>query len=44
LSAMVTDQVVDYHVCQVCGYVFDGDLPDQCPVCKATKENFKGVA
>jgi len=44
LSAMVKDQVVDYHVCQVCGYVFDGDLPDQCPVCKATKENFKGVA
>lgn len=43
LSAMVTEQEVEYHVCQVCGYVFDGDLPDECPVCKATKENFKGV-
>ncbi|MFH2012009.1 MAG: rubredoxin-like domain-containing protein [Pseudomonadota bacterium] len=43
LSAMVTDQVVDYHVCQVCGYVFDGDLPDECPVCKVTKDNFKKI-
>ncbi|UCD59267.1 MAG: rubrerythrin family protein [Candidatus Hydrogenedentota bacterium] len=43
LTAMVTDQVPEYHVCQVCGYVFDGDLPDQCPVCRATKQNFKKI-
>ena len=40
LSAMVTEQKIDYHVCQVCGYVFDGDLPDECPVCKAKKEYY----
>lgn len=29
-----------YHVCKVCGYVADGVLPDVCPVCSATKEQF----
>ena len=41
LAAMIKDQETLYHVCQVCGYVFDGDLPEVCPVCRATKENFK---
>ena len=44
LSAMITEQEVNYHVCQVCGYVFDGDLPEECPVCKTTRENFKEVS
>jgi len=29
-----------YHVCKVCGYVADGELPDECPVCGAKKEQF----
>ena len=29
-----------YHVCQVCGYVSDGVLPDECPICAAKKEQF----
>lgn len=29
-----------YHVCKVCGYVADGALPDECPVCGAKKEQF----
>jgi len=29
-----------YHVCKVCGYVSDGVLPDECPVCGAKKEQF----
>jgi rubrerythrin len=43
LGAMITEQETTYHVCQVCGYVFDGDLPDKCPVCRAKKENFKRI-
>ena len=43
LSSMVTEKEVAYHVCQICGYVFDGDLPKQCPVCKATSEYFKAI-
>jgi len=30
-----------YHVCKVCGYVSDGILPDECPVCGAKKEQFE---
>lgn len=41
LSAMLSDKNIDYHVCQVCGYVFEEELPDRCPVCGARKENFK---
>jgi rubrerythrin len=41
LDAMLKDHEVAYHVCQVCGYIFDGDLPETCPVCKTKKENFK---
>ncbi len=43
LAAMLTEREVVYHVCQVCGYVFDGDLPDECPVCRSTREQFKRV-
>ena len=30
-----------YHVCKVCGYVSDGMLPDECPICGAKKEQFE---
>jgi rubrerythrin len=43
LTAMVVDREVDYHVCQVCGYVFDAAPPDVCPVCKAVRSSFRHV-
>jgi len=43
LEAMLKEQEPRYTVCQVCGYIFDGDVPDQCPVCRANKENFKKI-
>lgn len=33
-----------YHVCEVCGYLTDGEVPDRCPVCNAPRERFKMVA
>lgn len=27
-------------VCDVCGWTFEGEAPDQCPICKAKKEKF----
>ncbi|HWR58269.1 MAG TPA: rubrerythrin family protein [Thermodesulfovibrionales bacterium] len=33
----------DYYVCQVCGYTAEGELPDECPVCKAKKQAFRKV-
>lgn len=29
-----------YYVCDVCGYVSDGILPEECPVCGAKKDRF----
>ncbi len=43
LTALLSEREVDYHVCQVCGYVFEEDLPDRCPVCGAEKGKFKKV-
>lgn len=28
------------QVCEVCGWTYEGDRPDECPVCKARKEKF----
>ena len=43
LEAMIQEQETEYHVCQVCGYIFDGELPEECPVCRTKKENFKKI-
>jgi rubrerythrin len=40
LSDMLSDRVTTYYVCSVCGYVSDGVLPDECPVCGAKREKF----
>jgi rubrerythrin len=29
-----------YYVCHVCGYISDGILPEECPVCGALREQF----
>lgn len=29
-----------YYVCDVCGYVSDGVLPEVCPICGAQKDRF----
>jgi rubrerythrin len=31
------------HVCQYCGYTVEGEAPDKCPVCGASKKTFKLV-
>jgi rubrerythrin len=43
LNALASDLLVNYHVCQVCGYVFSAELPDFCPVCQAGKNQFKAI-
>jgi rubrerythrin len=41
---VIKNTVKAYHVCQVCGYVTDKKIPDQCPICGAPKEKFKTIA
>lgn len=32
-----------YHVCQVCGYLVRGEVPDRCPVCNAPAKKFSAA-
>ena len=43
LEHMVQEADTKYYVCSVCGYVSDGELPEQCPICGAPKEKFRGI-
>jgi rubrerythrin len=43
LDALVSDQDVEYHICTVCGYVFNAELPEKCPVCAAGRERFERI-
>ncbi|MBI5118024.1 rubrerythrin family protein [Candidatus Poribacteria bacterium] len=43
LNAMVAEQEPDYYVCGVCGYVFNRELPEECPVCKSKKQTFRRI-
>ena len=44
LSAMLRDEDHEYYVCQVCGYIAEWEVPDQCPICSAKRERFRLVA
>jgi rubrerythrin len=33
----------DIYVCPVCGDTFDGDLPDNCPICGTPKIKFMKI-
>ncbi len=40
MSHLMEEREATYYICGVCGYVSDGLLPDECPVCGAKKEEF----
>jgi len=40
MTHLIGEKETAYYVCQVCGYVSDGVLPDTCPVCLASKDQF----
>jgi len=33
----------EYYVCQICGHIHRGVVPDKCPVCQAVPGRFKKV-
>ncbi len=43
LDYLVKEEVADYYVCNVCGYVAEREAPDECPICQAAKDAFKMV-
>ncbi|MCS7126109.1 MAG: rubrerythrin family protein [Aigarchaeota archaeon] len=34
-------EITSIYVCEKCGYTIEGELPDKCPICGASKEKFK---
>jgi rubrerythrin len=40
LNDLMEDRTTTYYVCSVCGYISDGVLPEECPVCGARKDQF----
>jgi len=32
------------QVCEVCGWTAEGEIPDKCPICAATREKFRKFA
>jgi rubrerythrin len=43
LNAMLRDEIHDYYVCNICGYVAEREPPDQCPICNARREQFRQI-
>lgn len=43
IDHMIEERDTTYYVCDVCGYVSDGVLPEVCPICGAKKERFVTV-
>ena len=41
MSHFMEERETTYYVCKVCGYVADGVLPDECPVCGAKAKMFE---
>ena len=40
MDHVLEEREATYYVCDVCGYVSDGVLPEECPVCGAKKDRF----
>ena len=40
MGHLMEERETTYCVCKVCGYVSDGVLPEVCPVCSASKDQF----
>jgi rubrerythrin len=40
MNDLIGERETTYYVCQVCGYVSDGILPETCPICSAPKDQF----
>ena len=43
LQHLIAETAPVYHVCQVCGYIAEGEVPERCPVCNAPREQFRQI-
>ncbi|MCL2670282.1 MAG: rubrerythrin family protein, partial [Syntrophaceae bacterium] len=40
MNHLLEERETTYYICQICGYVADGILPETCPVCDAPQRQF----
>ena len=40
LLHLIEEETPKYFICDVCGYVSDGSIPDKCPVCGSSAKVF----
>jgi rubrerythrin len=40
LEHLLAEETPAYYICEVCGYVTDGDVPEKCPVCGSPAKVF----
>jgi len=43
LDHLIAQRTTEYYICQVCGYVADAKLPNNCPICGAPSSKFTKV-
>ena len=43
LNDMMEGREIDYFVCQICGYISEDTVPENCPVCDAVSSKFKAL-
>jgi rubrerythrin len=43
MNHLLEERETTYYVCSVCGYVADGILPEECPICGALPDQFSLV-
>ena len=43
LDHLIAQRTTEYYLCQICGYVVDGKLPDNCPIFGAPSSKFTKV-
>lgn len=43
LGCLLREEPCTYFVCDVCGYVAEGEPPDECPICGAKREKFVAI-
>lgn len=43
MEDMLEESEPDYYVCQICGHISEGFVPENCPVCHAVPGRFKRV-
>jgi rubrerythrin len=43
MNDLMEDRAASYYLCSVCGFIADGQIPDECPICQAPAGKFYEV-